>query len=59
MKGAMEVLKNRKEKLNKITSFLEMPEEIMTDKPRMTILGFDKNMLKSSVKNCKKKMMIF
>ena len=28
-------------KLSKITAFLEMPEEIMTDKPRITILGFD------------------
>lgn len=30
-----------KGKLSKITAFLEMPEEIMTDKPRITILGFD------------------
>ena len=43
----MEVLKNKKEKLNKITSFLEMPEEIMTDKPRMTILGFDKTVIEN------------
>lgn len=28
-------------RLSKITQFLEMPEEIMTDKPRITILGFD------------------
>lgn len=28
-------------KLSKITAFLEMPEEIMTDKPRTTILGFE------------------
>ena len=28
-------------KLSKITSFLEMPEEIMTNKPRITILGFE------------------
>lgn len=28
-------------RLSKITAFLEMPEEIMTDKPRITILGFD------------------
>lgn len=28
-------------KLSKITAFLEMPEEIMTDKPRITMLGFD------------------
>ena len=26
-------------RLNKITAFLEMPEEIMTDKPRTTIIG--------------------
>ena len=30
-----------KGKLSKITALLEMPEEIMTDKPRITILGFD------------------
>ena len=28
-------------RLSKITAFLEMPEEIMTDKPRVTILGFN------------------
>ena len=28
-------------RLSKITAFLEMPEEIMSDKPRITILGFD------------------
>ena len=28
-------------RISKITQFLEMPEEIMTDKPRVTILGFD------------------
>ncbi len=27
--------------LSKITAFLEMPEEVMTDKPRITILGFE------------------
>ena len=26
---------------SKITAFLEMPEEIMTDKPRTTIVGFE------------------
>ncbi len=30
-----------KTKLSKIATFLEMPEEIMTDKPKITILGFD------------------
>ncbi len=30
-----------KKNLSKITAFLEMPEEIITDKPRITILGFD------------------
>ncbi len=30
-----------KNKLSKITQFLEMPEEIVSDKPRITILGFD------------------
>ncbi len=29
-------------KISKITAFLEMPEEVMTDKPRITLLGFDK-----------------
>ena len=28
-------------RLSKIAAFLEMPEEIMTDKPKITILGFD------------------
>jgi len=28
-------------RLSKITAFLEMPEEVMSDKPRITILGFD------------------
>lgn len=28
-------------RLSKIATLLEMPEEIMTDKPRITILGFD------------------
>lgn len=27
--------------LSKITTFLEMPEEVITDKPRITILGFN------------------
>ena len=27
--------------VNRINEFLEMPEEIMTNKPRITILGFD------------------
>ena len=30
-----------KRNLSKITAFLEMPEEIVTNKPRITILGFD------------------
>ena len=30
-----------KKNLSKITAFLEMPEEIVTNKPRITILGFD------------------
>ncbi len=30
-----------KNKLSKINQFLEMPEEIVTDKPRITILGFE------------------
>ena len=28
-------------RISKITAFLEMPEEIVSDKPRITILGFD------------------
>ena len=28
-------------RLSKIAELLEMPEEIMTDKPRITVLGFD------------------
>lgn len=28
-------------RLSKITAFLEMPEEIISDKPRITILGFN------------------
>ena len=28
-------------RISKITAFLEMPEEIISDKPRITILGFD------------------
>ena len=28
-------------RLSKITAFLEMPEEVVTDKPRITILGFN------------------
>lgn len=28
-------------RLSKITQILEMPEEIMSDKPRITVLGFD------------------
>lgn len=27
--------------LSKLTTFLEMPEEVITDKPRITILGFN------------------
>ena len=30
-----------KNKLNKINQFLEMPEEITTNKPKITILGFE------------------
>lgn len=30
-----------KKNLSKITAFLEMPEEIITNKPRITILGFN------------------
>lgn len=30
-----------KSRLSRITAFLEMPEEIMSDKPRITVLGFD------------------
>lgn len=28
-------------RLSKITAFLEMPEEVISDKPRITILGFN------------------
>lgn len=28
-------------RLSKITAFLEMPEEVMTDKPKITVLGFN------------------
>ena len=30
-----------KNRLNKINEFLEMPEEITTNKPKITILGFE------------------
>lgn len=30
-----------KNRLNKINQFLEMPEEIVSNKPKITILGFD------------------
>ena len=30
-----------KKRFSKINEFLEMPEEIMSDKPRITILGFE------------------
>lgn len=28
-------------RLNKLTALLEMPEEVMTDKPKITIMGFE------------------
>lgn len=28
-------------RLSKITAFLEMPEEVISDKPKITILGFN------------------
>ena len=28
-------------RLNKLTALLEMPEEVMTDKPKITVLGFE------------------
>ena len=34
-------MKKEKIKINKINQFLEMPEEIITGKPKLTILGFD------------------
>ena len=33
--------KTMKNRFNKINQFLEMPEEITTDKPKITILGFE------------------
>ena len=35
--------KNRKRnnKLNKINKLLELPEEVITDKPKLTIVGFE------------------
>lgn len=31
----------KKSSINKINQFLEMPEELTTNKPKITILGFD------------------
>ena len=28
-------------RISKITQFLEMPEEVMTDKPKITVMGFE------------------
>ena len=28
-------------RLNKLTALLEMPEEVMTDKPKITVMGFE------------------
>ena len=33
--------KVKKSSINKINQFLEMPEELTTNKPKITILGFD------------------
>lgn len=33
--------KKQRTKVNRINQFLEMPEEIATNKPKLTILGFD------------------
>ncbi len=33
--------KELKKRLSKINEFLEIPEEIITDKPKITILGFE------------------
>ena len=33
--------KELKKRFNKINEFLEIPEEVITDKPKITILGFE------------------
>ena len=43
MKGQLHLKKDRLKRtsINKINQFLEMPEELTTNKPKLTILGFD------------------
>ena len=41
--------KNRKRnnKLNKINKLLELPEEVITDKPKLTIVGFEEVLIEN------------
>ena len=41
--------KNRKRnnKLNKINKLLELPEEVITDKPQLTIVGFEEVLIEN------------
>ena len=36
-----------KKRINRINEFLEMPEEIILNKPRITILGFDEMVIEN------------
>ena len=36
-----------KKRINRINEFLEMPEEIILDKPRITILGFNEMVIEN------------
>ena len=34
-------MKNKKRKINRINQLLEIPEELISNKPRLTVLGFN------------------
>lgn len=40
-------MKNKKQRLTKINDILEFPKEIGTNKPRITLVGFDKLLIEN------------
>lgn len=39
--------RKRNNKLNKINKLLELPEEVITDKPKLTIVGFEEILIEN------------
>ena len=41
------IMKNKKRKISKLDTFLEMPKEVVSDEPKFTIVGFSEILIEN------------